>query len=46
MEKHQVEWGITSGKVQEILPAVSREKGLFQDQKKAIISIFFQVKKK
>lgn len=44
-EKHQAEQGIASGKIQEILPAVSREKGLFQDQKKAIISIFFLVKK-
>lgn len=44
-EGHQAEWGIANGKIQEILPAVSREKGFCQDQKKAIISIFFQLKK-
>lgn len=43
--RKSVEQGIANRKIQEILPAISREKGLFQGEKKAIFSIFFQVKK-
>lgn len=45
-EKHRGKWGITSGKIQENLPAASGEKALYQDQKRASVFILFQVKKK
>lgn len=42
MECHRRASSRANMKMQEILPAVSREKELCRDQKKAIISIFFQ----